>query len=52
MYHRTVQEWEKQRHRLEMDYGELKSRVNYLSDEVFGSSSYVQDSQPNSFTAP
>jgi hypothetical protein len=34
MYQRTVHEWEKRQHRLQMDYGELVSRVEYLTDEV------------------
>jgi hypothetical protein len=34
MYQRTVNEWERQRNRLEMEHGELMSRVDYLSDEV------------------
>lgn len=34
MYQRTITEWERQRNRLEMEHGELMSRVNYLSDEV------------------
>ena len=34
MYQRTVHEWERQRLRLELEHGELLSRVNYLSDEV------------------
>lgn len=34
MYQRTVREWEKQRSRLENEYRELVSRVDYLSDEV------------------
>jgi hypothetical protein len=34
MYQRTVHEWEKRQHRLQMEYGELVSRVEYLSDEV------------------
>lgn len=34
MYQRTVTEWERQRNRLEMEHGELMSRVDYLSDEV------------------
>lgn len=34
MYQRTVQEWERQRLRLEFEHGELLSRVNYLAEEV------------------
>ncbi|KAF7967756.1 hypothetical protein HWV62_11325 [Athelia sp. TMB] len=34
MYQRTVNEWERQRSRLEMEHGELMSRVDYLSDEI------------------
>jgi hypothetical protein len=34
MYQRTVHEWEKRQRQLQMDYGELMSRVEYLSDEV------------------
>ncbi|KAF8835940.1 hypothetical protein BDN67DRAFT_974774 [Paxillus ammoniavirescens] len=34
MYQRTVHEWERQRLRLELEHGELLSRVNYLSDEI------------------
>ncbi|KIJ59034.1 hypothetical protein HYDPIDRAFT_118855 [Hydnomerulius pinastri MD-312] len=34
MYQRTVHEWERQRLRLELEHGELLSRVNYLTDEV------------------
>jgi hypothetical protein len=34
MYQRTIAEWERQRNRLEMEHGELMSRVDYLSDEV------------------
>ncbi|EGN97942.1 hypothetical protein SERLA73DRAFT_169048 [Serpula lacrymans var. lacrymans S7.3] len=34
MYQRTVHEWERQRRRLEIEHGELMSRVNYLADEV------------------
>ncbi|KAF9220284.1 hypothetical protein BS17DRAFT_787861 [Gyrodon lividus] len=34
MYQRTVHEWEKQRLRLQLEHGELLSRVNYLSDEI------------------
>ncbi|KAG9308814.1 UNC-like C-terminal-domain-containing protein [Chiua virens] len=34
MYQRTVHEWERQRLRLELEQGELLSRVNYLTDEV------------------
>lgn len=34
MYQRTVHDWEKRQHRLQMEYGELMSRVEYLSDEV------------------
>ncbi|KAF9240646.1 hypothetical protein BU15DRAFT_61319 [Melanogaster broomeanus] len=34
MYQRTVHEWERQRLRLQVEHGELLSRVNYLSDEV------------------
>jgi hypothetical protein len=34
MYQRTVQEWERQRRRFELEHGELISRVNYLADEV------------------
>jgi hypothetical protein len=35
MYQRTVKEWERQRHRLEMEHWELMSRVDYLADEVY-----------------
>lgn len=35
MYQRTITEWERQRNRLEMEHGELLSRVDYLSDEVY-----------------
>ncbi|KAI6123683.1 UNC-like C-terminal-domain-containing protein [Pisolithus croceorrhizus] len=34
MYLRTVQEWERQRLRLELEHSELLSRVNHLTDEV------------------
>lgn len=34
MYLRTVQEWERQRLRLELEHSELLSRVNHLADEV------------------
>ncbi|KAH7885014.1 UNC-like C-terminal-domain-containing protein [Phlebopus sp. FC_14] len=34
MYQRTVHEWERQRLRLELEHGELLSRVNYLADEA------------------
>ncbi|KAI6027799.1 UNC-like C-terminal-domain-containing protein [Pisolithus microcarpus] len=34
MYMRTVQEWERQRLRLELEHSELLSRVNHLTDEV------------------
>ena len=34
MYQRTVKEWEQQKQRLEMEHGELMSRVDYLADEV------------------
>ncbi|KIK85962.1 hypothetical protein PAXRUDRAFT_831944 [Paxillus rubicundulus Ve08.2h10] len=34
MYQRTVHDWERQRLRLELEHGELLSRVNYLSDEI------------------
>ncbi|KAF8123274.1 UNC-like C-terminal-domain-containing protein [Boletus edulis] len=34
MYQRTVHEWERQRLRLELEHGELLSRVNHLTDEV------------------
>ncbi|KAL1733482.1 UNC-like C-terminal-domain-containing protein [Schizophyllum commune] len=33
-YHRTAAEWDRQRLRLQADYDELISKVNYLSDEV------------------
>lgn len=33
-YQRTVHEWEKRQHRLQMEYGELMSRVEYLTDEI------------------
>lgn len=33
-FQRTINEWETQRDRLEMDYRELMSRVDYLSDEI------------------
>ncbi|KAI3621196.1 sad1-unc-like c-terminal [Moniliophthora roreri] len=34
MYQRTTKELEKQRRRMEMEYRELVSRVDYLSDEI------------------
>ena len=34
MYQRTIKEWERQKQRLEMEHGELMSRVDYLADEV------------------
>ncbi|KLO08128.1 hypothetical protein SCHPADRAFT_880858 [Schizopora paradoxa] len=33
-FQRTMQDWDKQRKRLEREHGELLSRVNFLSDEV------------------
>jgi hypothetical protein len=33
-FQRTVNEWEARQQKLQMDYGELMSRVEYLSDEV------------------
>ncbi|TRM62136.1 UNC-like C-terminal-domain-containing protein [Schizophyllum amplum] len=33
-YHRTTAEWDRQRLRLQADYDDLISKVNYLSDEV------------------
>ncbi|KAF5382602.1 hypothetical protein D9615_002748 [Tricholomella constricta] len=34
MYQRTVRDWEKRQQQLQMDYGELLARVEYLSDEI------------------
>jgi hypothetical protein len=34
MYQRTLLEWERQKNRLDIQYGELLSRVDYLADEV------------------
>ncbi|TFK40479.1 UNC-like C-terminal-domain-containing protein [Crucibulum laeve] len=34
MYQRSVQDSEKHRKRIEMDYGELMSRIEYLSEEI------------------
>ncbi|GLB38602.1 putative sad1 / UNC-like C-terminal [Lyophyllum shimeji] len=34
MYQRTVRDWEKRQQQLQMDYGELMARVEYLSDEI------------------
>ncbi|KAH9480378.1 hypothetical protein JR316_0006976 [Psilocybe cubensis] len=33
-YQRTLAEWEKQRYQLEMEYGDLVSRIEYLSQEI------------------
>ncbi|KAF8073550.1 UNC-like C-terminal-domain-containing protein [Lyophyllum atratum] len=33
-YQRTVRDWEKRQQQLQMDYGELMARVEYLSDEI------------------
>lgn len=34
MYARSMHEWERQRKRLDTEFGELISRVDYLADEV------------------
>src|ERR1700722_2284146 len=34
MYQRTLLEWERQKNRLDVQYGELLSRVDFLADEV------------------
>lgn len=49
MYQRTVHEWERQRNRLEMEHGELMSRVDYLSDEVCSVPSLIH-SRPDVFS--
>ncbi|PPQ86428.1 hypothetical protein CVT26_011429, partial [Gymnopilus dilepis] len=33
-YQRTLDEWDRQRYQLEMEYGELISRIEYLSEEI------------------
>jgi hypothetical protein len=34
MYQKAMVEWERDRRMLELEHGELLSRVNYLADEV------------------
>ena len=41
MYQRTIDDWEMQRYQLEMEYLDLLSRIENLSEEVILSSAFL-----------